>query len=73
MDKNDSYDLAEAYVVEQIDGLTHTNTPAGSWISVGDMQTCDCIPTLVIDPRRRLWRLIQVNFSCGVISAVYEC
>ncbi len=74
MSDNDSYDLAEQCVVEQInDELKNEVTPSGSTVDVGDMQTCDCVPVWVTDTRQRRWNLQAVVWDRSELVATYEC
>ena len=74
MSSNESYDLAEKWVVEQIDDeLRDERVPEGTEIDAGDLQECDCIPTGVKDCRGRRWVLVAVRSDRHGLGATYRC
>lgn len=59
---NESYELAEQWVVKQIDDeLRDKQVRAGSIIHVGGLADCDCIPINVTDCRKRKWDLQEAH------------
>jgi len=77
---NESYRLAEEWVVGQIDDeLKDTAVPEGSTIDVGELHQCDCVPLDVKDGRGRRWRVSGILWSgnvcrlSGTLTATYEC
>ena len=74
MSDNESYELAEQAVLEQInDELQNEQLPEGTTVLVGDMQECDCIPTGVTDSRERRWVLESVRAVKYGLEATYRC
>ena len=78
--KNESYYLAEQWVVGQIDEeLGNCDVHGVATIDAGEMHQCDCVPIDVIDSRGRKWRLSAIVWSGtlsrvrGTLTATYEC
>lgn len=59
---NESLELAEQWVVEQIDGELHDEQVVeGLTIDAGDLDSCDCVPVDVTDSRGRRWQLVSAR------------
>jgi hypothetical protein len=75
VDGNESYRLAAEYVVQQIrdqlDGEWE-DVLAGTRVTVGSMQDCDCIPIDVTDRHGGVWLLDRVERRFLEVTATYE-
>lgn len=68
--QNESHDLAEQWVLEQIDDQFRDEIiPERSTIEVGKLNQCDCIPVVLRDSRGRRWWLVSVQ-SAGLTDLV---
>ena len=80
MSQNESYDLAEAWVLEQINDELHDEVITdGTTIDATDLHQCDCVPVDLKDSQGRLWQLVAVKWggtffpSSGNLAATYRC
>jgi hypothetical protein len=75
--ENESYDLAEKHVADQINDELHDEPVMdGTTIEASDLEECDCVPIDLRDSRNRHWRLVGVEWSkrdWGILAATYQC
>ena len=79
--KNESYDLAEAWVIKQIDDALHGSTvPRGTMFTARELHQCDCVPIDFSDNQGRRWQLLSAepgrgSFRSppGTLTATYQC
>lgn len=70
---NESHDLAEAFIVEQIDKeMKDAETHTGVTVPVDGLQDCDCIPLSVVDLQGRTWWLKTAECRGRYVSAFFE-
>ena len=71
MSDNESYKLAEEYVGGEIN-LTASDEPEERYITIDDMQECDCIPVGVTDSLGRLWLVEDMEWRNTGPHVSYE-
>jgi hypothetical protein len=70
MSENESYTLAEEFVLKQIADQVDIDV---TMVTVGDMRDCDCIPVMVHDAGLVRWDLVAVaEAGKGKLNATYE-
>ena len=68
---NESYDLAEEWVREQINAHADLVVKAGEEITVAGLNECDCVPVSITCPGG-WWQLCGVNRHLRGLDATYR-